>query len=287
MMIAGLEMNSETETFLRDMLKAQRSPYTLEMLRAFIMGTILAPEVVMPSHLMDEILPSEESVEDPEDAALPFESASQAERFFKALMLLWNELTIHQSPNRPFFFSPVPDEARDGEEFIDCVMRRHTEMGAFLEGLELGGYEVTTSVPELEYRGPEDSDLLIEHLTLPQILSLATFSLDESFDQLESYIAAKKKAEEDNQAVSPVNSEFDFGELWGAMRLGERGFNRRYPAFVEQVKRERFIQMATRKALDGDDDDVAMPLVRTEPKLGRNDPCFCGSGKKFKKCCLQ
>ena len=21
------------------------------------------------------------------------------------------------------------------------------------------------------------------------------------------------------------------------------------------------------------------------PKLGRNDPCFCGSGKKFKKCC--
>ncbi len=25
--------------------------------------------------------------------------------------------------------------------------------------------------------------------------------------------------------------------------------------------------------------------VRTEPKIGRNDPCFCGSGKKYKKCC--
>src|SRR3989344_5323509 len=24
---------------------------------------------------------------------------------------------------------------------------------------------------------------------------------------------------------------------------------------------------------------------RTEPKAGRNDPCACGSGKKFKKCC--
>lgn len=22
------------------------------------------------------------------------------------------------------------------------------------------------------------------------------------------------------------------------------------------------------------------------PKIGRNDPCFCGSGKKFKKCCI-
>ncbi len=24
---------------------------------------------------------------------------------------------------------------------------------------------------------------------------------------------------------------------------------------------------------------------RNEPKVGRNDPCTCGSGKKFKKCC--
>jgi SEC-C motif-containing protein len=26
------------------------------------------------------------------------------------------------------------------------------------------------------------------------------------------------------------------------------------------------------------------PYVREEPKIGRNDPCHCGSGKKFKKC---
>lgn len=27
------------------------------------------------------------------------------------------------------------------------------------------------------------------------------------------------------------------------------------------------------------------PYVRTEPKIGRNDPCPCGSSKKYKKCC--
>ena len=27
-------------------------------------------------------------------------------------------------------------------------------------------------------------------------------------------------------------------------------------------------------------------IVRTGPKVGRNDPCPCGSGKKFKQCCL-
>ena len=26
--------------------------------------------------------------------------------------------------------------------------------------------------------------------------------------------------------------------------------------------------------------------VRREPKIGRNDLCPCGSGKKYKKCCL-
>jgi uncharacterized protein YecA (UPF0149 family) len=28
------------------------------------------------------------------------------------------------------------------------------------------------------------------------------------------------------------------------------------------------------------------PYVRPGPKVGRNDPCPCGSGKKYKKCCL-
>ena len=27
--------------------------------------------------------------------------------------------------------------------------------------------------------------------------------------------------------------------------------------------------------------------VRTEPKIGRNEPCPCESGKKYKKCCLK
>ena len=27
------------------------------------------------------------------------------------------------------------------------------------------------------------------------------------------------------------------------------------------------------------------PIHREEPKVGRNDPCPCGSGKKYKKCC--
>ncbi|MEN8179404.1 MAG: YchJ family metal-binding protein [Pseudomonadota bacterium] len=35
------------------------------------------------------------------------------------------------------------------------------------------------------------------------------------------------------------------------------------------------------------DGKLVMPEteVRNQPKVGRNDPCPCGSGKKYKKCC--
>ena len=34
-----------------------------------------------------------------------------------------------------------------------------------------------------------------------------------------------------------------------------------------------------------DDDFYPQTYVRSEPKVGRNEPCSCGSGKKYKKCC--
>jgi len=33
-----------------------------------------------------------------------------------------------------------------------------------------------------------------------------------------------------------------------------------------------------------EEEDHAQPYVRKEKKIGRNEPCWCGSGKKFKQC---
>jgi preprotein translocase subunit SecA len=35
----------------------------------------------------------------------------------------------------------------------------------------------------------------------------------------------------------------------------------------------------------GGEDQTPKPATREEAKVGRNDPCSCGSGKKYKKCC--
>jgi preprotein translocase subunit SecA len=39
-----------------------------------------------------------------------------------------------------------------------------------------------------------------------------------------------------------------------------------------------------RPARIGGDDAPIKQIKRDEPKIGRNDPCYCGSGKKYKKC---
>jgi preprotein translocase subunit SecA len=41
---------------------------------------------------------------------------------------------------------------------------------------------------------------------------------------------------------------------------------------------------APQPARVGGDDAAIKPIRRDEPKVGRNDPCPCGSGKKYKKC---
>jgi len=41
------------------------------------------------------------------------------------------------------------------------------------------------------------------------------------------------------------------------------------------------------KEIDGlENTGKVVPFNRNAPKVGRNEPCPCGSGKKYKKCCL-
>jgi len=42
-------------------------------------------------------------------------------------------------------------------------------------------------------------------------------------------------------------------------------------------------------SFDGKEPDMNKmntPFKKTEPQIGRNDLCPCGSGKKYKKCCM-
>jgi tRNA threonylcarbamoyl adenosine modification protein (Sua5/YciO/YrdC/YwlC family) len=54
-----------------------------------------------------------------------------------------------------------------------------------------------------------------------------------------------------------------------------------------RLKKEHIIQRqkVAEPASATHGDGAAKPVVRSSTKVGRNDPCPCGSGKKYKKCC--
>jgi SEC-C motif-containing protein len=62
-------------------------------------------------------------------------------------------------------------------------------------------------------------------------------------------------------------------------------------SFSMENKRLQHHELAVFEKVEGrwyfKDGDMVKPkqVKRESPKIGRNDPCPCGSGKKFKKCC--
>ena len=53
----------------------------------------------------------------------------------------------------------------------------------------------------------------------------------------------------------------------------------------EDVKREQ-VAKVTGASGAGDGTETRRPVVKKGTKVGPNDPCPCGSGKKYKKCCM-
>jgi preprotein translocase subunit SecA len=53
-------------------------------------------------------------------------------------------------------------------------------------------------------------------------------------------------------------------------------------AAMEQRQRR---QQAILNRMAASEEANKTPKTRDEHKVGRNDPCSCGSGKKYKKCC--
>lgn len=98
-------------------------------------------------------------------------------------------------------------------------------------------------------------------------------------------------------------ASIDWQDLEGALEMGKQAAMQRAryrePLITDMGKAMGWMQCfqnadsddEPQQELDGDLTDspssewATAPIRRTTPKIGRNEPCPCGSGKKFKKCC--
>ncbi len=100
------------------------------------------------------------------------------------------------------------------------------------------------------------------------------FSLKDARDWAESakWLGLEITATE---AGGPDDQE---GTVDFAARFSVNGEERKH------VEKARFIREEGRWVFGGVVVPVAQPVRREAPKVGRNDPCPCGSGKKYKQC---
>jgi len=130
-------------------------------------------------------------------------------------------------------------------------------------------YRLLTANTLLDFPRPQYRELL-ETLAKQQPKIGAVFHQD---DVEKSYAEAKDKPNHGRHYKKP----WAFYEAQAIAARQERW------AREDQEEREREAAWQREGATF---EDIIDPYVRPEPKIGRNDPCPCGSGKKYKKCCL-
>ena len=100
----------------------------------------------------------------------------------------------------------------------------------------------------------------------------------DDFDHEGAAVWARSAAWKDLEIVESENAGDDEGIVEFKARYVQEGNT------ITHHERSRFKRIDGRWFYD-DGRMITEPVKRASPKLGRNDPCHCGSGKKFKKCC--
>ena len=57
--------------------------------------------------------------------------------------------------------------------------------------------------------------------------------------------------------------------------------------YTEEVAKAAAVSMLSKNNPKNNPQSKGITVKRDQPKIGRNELCPCGSGKKYKKCCLK
>lgn len=182
-----------------------------------------------------------------------FESMEDANRLMNNLMSLWN-LIAGWEPRSEAFSGPAVEYPVTATGLKERTEAWYSFVKYFLKGLDLGG--------TCEDDFTDDAIDALETLSEAQAL-LQKYSNVLSWDTKSGEEAVRKTMDTLYKLESVV------GECIGRINMGL------------QQTRMRVVEQLGHKAGKG-----APTPKATGERVGRNDPCPCGSGKKYKKCCL-
>lgn len=178
-----------------------------------------------------------------------FESMEEAKSFLGNVMALWNVVVTSTSGEAPMAWPETVFQHSDSglKEYINAI---NSSTKQFIKGLDLG------ATMEEDFAG--DIKDAFESLARTDLL------LKEYLDLMERDKSANKKViAESFEIVEKM--ENIIVDCIGRIAVGLKGSR------MEKARETaRFVESAHQAS---------------SSKVGRNAPCPCGSGKKFKKCC--
>jgi len=141
---------------------------------------------------------------------------------------------------------------------------------------ELKEKEIAQGLPEGEERMRE-----LERVVMLRVIDQKWMDHIDDMDRMRQGIGLHALAQRDPLTEYKFASYDMFDEMSEHIQEDTLRILYRVRVQTEVKQEEKPRQMFTNK----DESLVKQPKKRTEEKVGRNDPCPCGSGKKYKQCC--
>ncbi len=121
----------------------------------------------------------------------------------------------------------------------------------------------------------------VERVVLLRVVDQRWMDHIDAMDQLRQGIGLRAVGQ-----IDPVRAYAEEGfDMFEAMNESIREETVRIMYHVQNPEKMERRQVAKEVKTVNPDSGVQEPIRRTEKKIGRNDPCPCGSGKKYKHCC--
>ena len=135
----------------------------------------------------------------------------------------------------------------------------------------------------------------LQRIVLLKVVDTKWMDHIDSMDELKNGIGLRAYGQKDPVIQYQIDGSDMFEEMINSIKLEvakilmcvkkREGYERRSTVKVTGEGREDIDGMINPELAQEEKKKVKAPIVNEGPKVGRNDLCPCGSGKKYKNCC--
>ena len=201
----------------------------------------------------------------------------------------WNMVELNETLRRKIPLKPIvlTEEEKEQQDKEAIIERLQDEAMELYHAKEKEFEDFAREHAEIDDEEDMNPDIFkegireVERVILLKVIDSKWMNHIDDMDQLRQSIGLQSYAQKDPVVQYKFLGYEMFEEMTKNIRHDTVG-SLMHVAIQQKVERE---QVAKATGTNKDDSVAKGPYKRKEAKIGRNSPCPCGSGKKYKQCC--